>query len=156
MENTLFDSEALGVAWDHLHIRGEYLTYFVSKMSLAGSPPHTWRILFPCAVKVYLNGITSTYVENTIWWWCLCCFWEDHLHIRGEYNSISPFSKLRIGITSTYVENTKKLELNLVKRWDHLHIRGEYDITEAMKGFSKGSPPHTWRIPSLKKSLTFL
>ena len=52
-------------------------------------------------------------------------------------------------ITSTYVEKTKFLICAVVQKWDHLHIRGEnleiyIEPTQCM-----GSPPHTWRKPSL-------
>ena len=114
----------------------------------------------------YSLGITSTYVENTLWPWNRCRWSRDHLHIRGEYIKLavdcaspigSPPHTWRIqardintvyifGITSTYVENTK--------RWcdwrfgleDHLHIRGEYISDLVIDDSITGSPPHTWRI----------
>ena len=71
---------------------------------------------------------------------------QDHLHIRGEYQTQPALSNVLPGspphtwrilqkimdlngedrITSTYVENT-----NFINNWhnyakDHLHIRGEY------------------------------
>ena len=50
---------------DHLHIRGEYGKAASTKAILAGSPPHTWRILGHANIKMTLDRITSTYVENT-------------------------------------------------------------------------------------------
>ena len=93
---------------------------------VTGSPPHTWRIQDGLVFDLTEDGITSTYVENTLesFQWALVS--QDHLHIRGEYiilkmvlNSLigSPPHTWRIPkffnskvtfdrITSTYVENT--------------------------------------------------
>src|SRR5699024_6939365 len=49
----------------HLHIRGEYLILASAIAFLAGSPPHTWRIQVFSLIFARINGITSTYVENT-------------------------------------------------------------------------------------------
>ena len=51
---------------DHLHMCGEYhFDGFIIKVFL-GSPPHVWRILPRCPVQNRIEGITSTYVENTV------------------------------------------------------------------------------------------
>ena len=110
--------------------------------------------------------ITSTYVENTQNFSEFEEGQEDHLHIRGEYtvskrwkisNLGSPPHTWRIPtpaslfqsplrITSTYVENTNLSASEHNKAKDHLHIRGEYSIPLISTPWSKGSPPHTWRI----------
>ena len=98
----------------------------------------------------------------------------DHLHIRGEYPTDifcvhqvigSPPHTWRIrnqfflqhwllGITSTYVENTSSKRHKRANFKDHLHIRGEYLFHLLSSSSLKGSPPHTWRIPSLITTLT--
>ena len=152
---------------DHLHIRGEYTISFTNNFPAIGSPPHTWRILLPYQKENGLNGITSTYVENTPYFFCKLSAEQDHLHIRGEYPFIriigkpylgSPPHTWRIqgryrqtcywyGITSTYVENTSPSLLILFWCQDHLHIRGEYLVKVLTRFYLLGSPPHTWRIP---------
>ena len=65
VENTHSNRKADQISRDHLHIRGEYQTYYPDNGDAPGSPPHTWRIPFATA---FLNDdlrITSTYVENT-------------------------------------------------------------------------------------------
>ena len=72
----------------------------------------------------------------------------DHLHTRGEYNTMqhvrlvlrgSPPHTWRIlnrvhdgfawdGITSTHVENTSTNAYALTLNKDHLHTRGEYTL----------------------------
>ena len=94
---------------------------------------------------------------------------EDHLHIRGENKILDMCCGSKMGspphtwrkpnstgafhcslrITSTYVEKTRTKERYKVIYEDHLHIRGEnleiyIEPTQCM-----GSPPHTWRKPSL-------
>ena len=112
------------------------------------------------------NGITSTYVENTLTGNGFRIYFKDHLHIRGEY-SLNYFqrnkhlgspphtwrihyknSRFRRGarITSTYVENTKIKGIEVGSTWDHLHIRGEYGLKDILSVLAPGSPPHTWRI----------
>ncbi len=93
---------------------------------------------------------------------------QDHLHIRGEYQSWHQLKKLmlgspphtwrilwivgynhtKVGITSTYVENTLKLCQASRASGDHLHIRGEYVSIFNYLTHGIGSPPHTWRILS--------
>ena len=104
----------------------------------------------------------------------LHCKLQDHLHIRGEYRFLlifcfghpgSPPHTWRIrnqfflqhwllGITSTYVENTSSKRHKRANFKDHLHIRGEYLFHLLSSSSLKGSPPHTWRIPSLITTLT--
>ena len=85
VENTINALVTEKISWDHLHIRGEYLTsgYFMNL--LRGSPPHTWRILQLKPIELILVRITTTYVENTIMLPWDYVNDEDHLHIRGEY-----------------------------------------------------------------------
>ena len=112
-----------------------------------GSPPHTWRIQRSELSVLGLIRITSTYVENTFFWFPNDSPKEDHLHIRGEYRIRVAINHLSLGspphtwriqikfadynprirITSTYVENTAFLA--------------------QLSSNPKGSPPHTWRIP---------
>ena len=126
MENTAVSQGVSTALEDHLHIRGEYFCATHSTPGNTGSPPHTWRIQIGIKVDIRLEGITSTYVENT----CISNWSpdanEDHLHIRGEYFDNFFWSALVMGspphtwrihvqemfnnlsdrITSTYVENT--------------------------------------------------
>ena len=74
---------------DHLHIRGEYIYYMELVILNLGSPPHTWRIRFDFYGKSTENRITSTYVENTEQRQKRSWRVQDHLHIRGEYHSLS-------------------------------------------------------------------
>ena len=52
-------------------------------------------------------------------------------------------------ITSTYVEKTFSRPKHTDKFQDHLHIRGENAILGQMLFGVSGSPPHTWRKPSV-------
>ena len=117
------------------------------------------------------QGITSTYVENTLVPLRFCTRNFNHLHIRGEYSSqstklewsagspphtwrirsmVSPFYSMA-GITSTYVENTTFRMLIPRVAKDHLHIRGEYAIQTLPQVGMLESPPHTWRIRRKKE-----
>ena len=111
-------------------------------------------------------GITSTYVENTTVQQDTTAVCQDHLHIRGEYDTDTdkervylgspphtwrirkdnPFSYRLIGITSTYVENTELDAALCEGSQDHLHIRGEYGKIACCQFANLGSPPHVWRI----------
>ncbi len=114
-----------------------------------GSPPHSWRILCLYRQKVVRLRITSTLVENTIFYIDQSNKCWDHLHTRGEYchhlhaksalEGSPPHSwriltkqqpnRLILGITSTLVENTFQ-ENNLhLNDQDHLHTRGEYNCS---------------------------
>ena len=145
---------------------GEYSIPIFLIHCTKGSPPHTWRIPHLKALKTLLVGITSTYVENTMWKWVAIAIFKDHLHIRGEYRWYlvrwcykigSPPHTWRIHlslskitrtdrITSTYVENTPARNGCWLYIQDHLHIRGEYAISLKTCSSFWGSPPHTWRI----------
>ena len=59
------------------------------------------------------------------------------------------------GITSTYVENTPGSTIEFPTWKDHLHIRGEYSNSDRAKDNGTGSPPHTWRIPTVTKLRSF-
>ena len=151
---------------DHLHIRGEYTISFTNNFPAIGSPPHTWRILNSVWSSSILQGITSTYVENTLKPFEKFQWIQDHLHIRGEYVKVlaqllavagSPphtwrilkyrkWLATQIRITSTYVENTILCLLEFEHWQDHLHIRGEYFFCVIVFVQNLGSPPHTWRI----------
>ena len=129
-------------------------------------PPRTWRIQPRWNGDIDSLGITSTYVENTLNMHLPLMHQQDHLHIRGEYNtspSVYPaglgspphtwrilpvFTRYKVpnGITSTYVENTSFLASTFEQLQDHLHIRGEYGTGSVASLANKGSPPHTWRI----------
>ena len=146
MENTKRTLGYLPDDEDHLHIRGEYPKNRCTCINKRGSPPHTWRIHIMQSSFAMSIGITSTYVENTTVQQDTTAVCQDHLHIRGEYDTDTdkervylgspphtwrirkdnPFSYRLIGITSTYVENT-------------LH-------TGSLPDPLLGSPPHTWRI----------
>ena len=140
---------------------------------LSGSPPHTWRIHKMKLKRSHLNRITSTYVENTVHEAKPISDVEDHLHIRGEYTINNIYSTRVLGspphtwripehlccdkatrrITSTYVENTKTSNSIRPRSWDHLHIRGEYARSYQQDWFCWGSPPHTWRILTVKHEI---
>ena len=146
VENTPFAMSAYVSFKDHLHIRGEYLSDLFATLPSIGSPPHTWRILALSCKPINQIRITSTYVENTVLLsWALTGM-RDHLHIRGEYNSLDIKVLPSRRITSTYVENTHNLFLIFGIRQDHLHIRGEYWFCKRSCKPDSGSPPHTWRI----------
>ena len=133
---------------------------------MLGSPPHTWRIQTYTFSLEFQNGITSTYVENTLRHVFVEISIWDHLHIRGEYILVeysfppilgSPphtwrilftfmFMPSLLRITSTYVENTEIISMLNVTGEDHLHIRGEYPLVSVPSACLLGSPPHTWRI----------
>ena len=49
---------------------------------------------------------------------------------------------------STCVENTAFPYFSFTAPKDHLHIRGEYNQSTTCRRWARGSPPHTWRIPS--------
>ena len=106
VENTVLNETPKEKVWDHLHIRGEYISCKQQLDGHSGSPPHTWRILIYFLFVAVCSGITSTYVENTDTSFSEETILEDHLHIRGEYSSILLSHLPLRRITSTYVENT--------------------------------------------------
>ena len=146
VENTAKTSRFFWCVRDHLHIRGEYNGEDEERVTLPGSPPHTWRIRCSDKRGDLVVRITSTYVENTLLHHLIHLQYRDHLHIRGEYfikcrkttaHNGSPPHTWRIltifrsrilskRITSTYVENTFLVSNVSLKSRDHLHIRGEY------------------------------
>ena len=95
---------------------------------------------------------------------------KDHLHTRGEYQMKDLSIKGQLGspphtwrillhsmegsntirITSTHVENTLESWHRFPSKQDHLHTRGEYLSAWDRSLCSRGSPPHTWRIPQSK------
>ncbi|CBL50675.1 putative protein without homology [Lactobacillus crispatus ST1] len=85
VENTHNLAHRLQVVEDHLHTRGEYDLLLRRKLTVPGSPPHSWRIQQRLILMVEQVGITSTLVENT---------------------SYPPNLLFEVGITSTLVENT--------------------------------------------------
>ena len=146
VENTLWTHGIERLIQDDLHIRGEYWVKPKSFDSVAGWPPHTWRIPDPDTGQKTATRMTSTYVENTLSYLSRLMEREDDLHIRGEYkmllNRALPMKgwpphtwrilKNRVGnnptlrMTSTYVENTSLFIRFLQLDRDDLHIRGEY------------------------------
>ena len=66
VENTLYLANMGQNHKDHLHIRGEYLVGYSAVKAAQGSPPHTWRIPSVASGDKFSDGITSTYVENTL------------------------------------------------------------------------------------------
>ena len=126
VENTQGDWDLDELFKDHLHIRGEYIILMMDHNSLIGSSPHTWRIPHFKTLGAKRYRIISTYVENTRSAEAKSMLIGDHLHIRGEYYSISIVQLVSIGssphtwrilnkkhflpiffrIISTYVENT--------------------------------------------------
>ena len=70
---------------DHLHLRGEHTVLEVACLVCLGSPPLTWRTHTSACLEDSALRITSTYVENTLFWTWLVWFAWDHLHLRGEH-----------------------------------------------------------------------
>ena len=70
VENTYRIRSYIDQHWDHLHIRGEYTLHKSSDPTSIGSPPHTWRILELLRHQRRSSRITSTYVENTLFFLC--------------------------------------------------------------------------------------
>ena len=158
-------SVASTLCQDHLHIRGENYEFDSSSLSLAGSPPHTWRKLAYFWANSSMLRITSTYVEKTACISLYASHSRDHLHIRGENVIVWHVWKADPGspphtwrkpdiptrwsrdprITSTYVEKTLRPRNAQNARQDHLHIRGENYRKFRTSLRTLGSPPHTWR-----------
>ena len=138
---------------------------------MVGSSPHTWRILNLQSQGLLEPRIISTYVENTTIFGAAELQFQDHLHIRGEYNAFSCSTVAYLGssphtwrirldllsflfssrIISTYVENTLSKGILFSSQKDHLHIRGEYLHSKHLTSLRVGSSPHTWRIRTLRK-----
>ena len=85
VENTLLISRIMRKAFNHLHIRGEYVDIVTNAIIGQGSSPHTWRILIAMPPLGHIRRIISIYVENTTRWEQIYYGTGDHLHIRGEY-----------------------------------------------------------------------
>ena len=66
VENTLSYLSRLMEREDDLHIRGEYSHHNIWYFFIVGWPPHTWRIQDGKVIYTDSDGMTSTYVENTI------------------------------------------------------------------------------------------
>ena len=133
---------------DHPHIHGEYFSVPTGRMSMLGSPPHTWGIHSGSPLTRLTIGITPTYMGNTISLIVLNCILEDHPHIHGEYSRLQKLSEPSSGspphtwgiplpdsakpwaprITPTYMGNTKTVSQHLSMAWDHPHIHGEYSM----------------------------
>ena len=97
---------------------------------------------------------------------------RDHLHTRGEYLLVLLSNHLYLGspphswrilqplsisskidrITSTLVENTFSFAEHNLLGEDHLHTRGEYSHLQLRQLNQSGSPPHSWRIPTMHSS----
>ena len=75
---------------DHLHMCGEYELHVRRGVVDWGSPPHVWRIHFPCYGIDRFSGITSTCVENTDIGPRPIDQHMDHLHMCGEYSKQIP------------------------------------------------------------------
>ena len=146
MENTRQKRIFKSLSKDHLHIRGEYLTWSRRWCVVLGSSPHTWRIQGRSSSLNVFYRIISTYVENTTG------------KSVSQYTPLgsSPHTwripltlvlvHIRLRIISTYVENTEKVRCLRTKIQDHLHIRGEYELGYMLNDVRIGSSPHTWRI----------
>ena len=85
VENTRVIIQARKWFKDHLHLRGEYFTIKDITGEQLGSSPLTWRILQVAKRSYGVDGIISTYVENTILFSSRLSVVWDHLHLRGEY-----------------------------------------------------------------------
>ena len=172
VENTLNRSSRYYRQRDHLHTRGEYDFDRQKMVPKPGSPPHSWRILAKLWRKPWAVRITSTLVENTLWCRCFWQWEQDHLHTRGEYTNAERLDEFNKGspphswrilqplsisskidrITSTLVENTFSFAEHNLLGEDHLHTRGEYSHLQLRQLNQSGSPPHSWRIPTMHSS----
>ena len=85
VENTYMEMLYKVTVRDHLHLRGEYYSASPCLVSVVGSSPLTWRILFSISLLSFSSRIISTYVENTIPIPEMKLKVKDHLHLRGEY-----------------------------------------------------------------------
>ena len=66
VENTVLRAPFRQALQDHLHTRGEYMTFCKKRLKKSGSPPHTWRIPHLAIWSLPIQRITSTHVENTV------------------------------------------------------------------------------------------
>ncbi len=73
---------------DHLHIRGEHMKRVAQSYMMVGSSPHTWRTHGSWSAPQGQDRIISTYVENTHTEDDVTAGIKDHLHIRGEHDSV--------------------------------------------------------------------
>ena len=90
VENTNGVTAVASAIKDHLHTRGEYCFNNSVAVILLGSPPHTWRILTEDQKDGLQERITSTHVENTMFYLMNMETTRDHLHTRGEYSKQIP------------------------------------------------------------------
>ncbi|EFK31507.1 hypothetical protein HMPREF9264_0722 [Lactobacillus delbrueckii subsp. bulgaricus PB2003/044-T3-4] len=72
-------------AWDHPHLRGEYIVMLVLSAWPTGSPPLAWGIHDYRDDGGNKMRITPTCVGNTHPVPLFIQFHEDHPHLRGEY-----------------------------------------------------------------------
>ena len=132
----------------HPHIRGEYEVSRLNLISLTGSLPHTWGILYGLTPLIYCQRFTPTYVGNTRPCVLRICTALVHPHIRGEY----PLNLFNFPIYYGSPPHTWGIRHSSLHRHDfhavHPHIRGEYSHLGYAGSISVGSPPHTWGIRS--------
>ena len=128
VDNTVCILSAQQGIWDHLHIRGEHAIEKWREFFVVGSSPHTWRTQNREIAFQTVDGIISTYVENTRFLFVKSQkilgssphTWRTH---KSLLSTASPGR-----IISTYVENTCCFLWSDCNRKDHLHIRGEHAI----------------------------
>ena len=150
----------------HPHIRGEYISSLNESLSVYGSSPHPWGILWLCISNGPNFRFIPTSVGNTPADYLIHRAPPVHPHIRGEYGenldlcrSLLGSSPHPWGILSgstphhlpprfipTSVGNTRLLECLCVSPAVHPHIRGEYTIDEYEFTVIYGSSPHPWGI----------
>ena len=97
MGNTLVQYWCNEVYKDHPHIHGEYLSIFLSFLSVIGSPPHTWGIRRRWILMSTIIRITPTYMGNTLAKVSENHDRQDHPHIHGEYESRNTHRNIVVG-----------------------------------------------------------
>ena len=147
----------------------------VLRISLYGSPPHTWGIQVRIASSYTRLRFTPTHVGNTTLLLSLIGNRAVHPHTRGEYENrvwdeltkrgspphtwgihfIVASYPLSRRFTPTHVGNTTALLRIPLCTTVHPHTRGEYGSLSGCASWAYGSPPHTWGIRQSVK-LTFL
>ena len=114
VENTSLRCKQTWQRWDHLHLRGEYLSDIVWLVSCLGSSPLTWRIHFFTSINVSRIRIISTYVEITYNFTKFFCCIQDHLHIRGDHQ---PYHLALLSPSGSSPHTWRSLNLEFILGW---------------------------------------
>ena len=85
VESTIVMSRVTSRAPDHLHVRGEHVTYGDHGWHAHGPPPRAWRAPALAGCPRAICRTTSTCVESTLARRSKLRSLSDHLHVRGEH-----------------------------------------------------------------------